>query len=73
MVAESLLNQGYDVFCVEPNIDEHEKYDLITFKEAISEFTVLALLVNHKEFISKEASAQLKDKGVLNFCGNFLL
>ena len=71
MVAESLLNQGYDVFCVEPNIGEHEKYDLITFKEAISQFTVLVLLVNHKEFISKEASTLLRDKGALNFCGTF--
>ena len=73
MVAEALLNQGYDVSCVEPNIDGHEKYDLITFEEAISELSVLALLVNHKEFTTKEASSQLHKRGALNFCGIFSL
>jgi len=68
-VVESLTQQGYEVFCVEPNITDHPKYNLVDIKVALNEFDVIALLVSHKEFISKVVIRELAGKGVLDFCG----
>ena len=70
-VVESLIEQGYNVFCVEPNINEHEKYNLIDIKKAIAEFDVIVLLVKHKEFTSNIILTELENKGALDFCGTF--
>jgi len=70
-VVESLIEQGYDVSCVEPNIKEHKKYNLIDIKKAIGQFDVIALLVNHKEFTSHIILSELEGKGALDFCGTF--
>jgi UDP-N-acetyl-D-mannosaminuronic acid dehydrogenase len=70
-VVESLIEQGYNVFCVEPNINEHKKYNLIDIKKAIAEFDVIALLVKHKEFTSNTILSELDSKGALDFCGTF--
>ena len=68
-VVDSLIEQGYEVSCVEPNIVEHEKYNLIKIKEAIEQFDVIALLVSHKNFSSKAILTELKNNGALDFCG----
>jgi len=70
-VVESLIEQGYNVFCVEPNINEHKKYNLIDIKKAIAEFDVIVLLVKHKEFSSNMILTELENKGALDFCGTF--
>ena len=70
-VVKSLLEQGYEVFCVEPNINDHKKYNLINIKKAIAEFDVIALLVKHKEFTSNTTLNELESKGALDFCGTF--
>ena len=69
-VVDQLLDEGYEVFCVEPNIDNHDKYELIDIEKAINEFDVVALLVNHQEFQSEEFTNSFKIKGFLNFCSN---
>lgn len=71
-VVESLMEQGYDVSCVEPNINDHTKYNLIDIKKAIAEFDIIALLVKHKEFATKTTLTKLNSKGTLDFCGAFL-
>tara|TARA_B110001450_G_scaffold248660_1_gene265111 strand:+ start:1058 stop:1381 length:324 start_codon:yes stop_codon:yes gene_type:complete len=63
--------ENYDVSCVEPNINEHKKYNLIDIKKAIAQFDVIALLVNHKEFTSNVILSELESKGTLYFCGTF--
>ena len=70
-VVESLMEQGYDVSCVEPNINDYKKYNLIDIKKAIAEFDVIALLVKHKEFASNIILTELESKGTLDFCGTF--
>ena len=70
-VVESLIEQGYDVSCVEPNINEHQKYDLIDIKKAIYQFDVIALLVDHEEFSSHIILSELESKSALDFCGTF--
>jgi len=70
-VVESLIEQGYEVACVEPNINEHKKYNLIDIKEAIGQFDVIALLVDHKDFSFDIILSELESKGTLDFCGTF--
>ena len=69
-VVDELIDAGYEVFCVEPNIDNHNKYNLIDAEKALNDFDVVALLVNHKEFRLKEFIKTFKNKGHLNFCSN---
>ncbi len=68
-VVESLLKQGFEVFCVEPNINSHEKYNLIDIKEAIAKLDVIAILVKHDEFSNAKTLTELESKGSLDFCG----
>lgn len=70
-VVESLLEQGYDVSCVEPNINDHTKYNLIDIKKAINEFQVIAVLVKHKEFTYANSKKIIQESNVLDFCGLF--
>ena len=69
MVVTELVNQGYEVSCVEPNIANHAEFRLISLDDAIAEFDVIALLVNHKEFSVSGVVDQLRIKGGLDFCG----
>ncbi len=70
-VVQSLIEQGFEVSCVEPNLNEHKKYNLIDLSKAIAEFDVIALLVLHKEFTSELTLKELKNKSALDFCGAF--
>lgn len=70
-VVESLIEQGYDVSCVEPNINDHRKFNLVNFKEAINESDVIALLVKHKEFASDNSKKIIQQSNFLDFCGLF--
>ena len=68
-VVDELIKQGYEVYCVEPNIGDHSEYTLLDVNQAICEADVVALLVNHKEFKAKSILRELREKGVLDFCG----
>jgi len=70
-VVESLIEQGYEVSCVEPNISDHKKYHLIDVNKAIAEFDVIAFLIKHKEFTSNMILTELESNGTLDFCGAF--
>lgn len=68
-VVDMLLDDGFEVSCVEPNIDSHDKYELIDIKQAMSEFDVVVMLVNHKDFSLSELRDSHQSKEILNFCG----
>jgi UDP-N-acetyl-D-mannosaminuronic acid dehydrogenase len=68
-VVESLIEQDYEVSCVEPNVNDHKKCNLIDIEKAIAEFDVIALLVSHKEFLSNSVMRELYIKGAMDFCG----
>ncbi len=70
-VVDSLIDQGFDVSCVEPNIINHQKYNIINLNEAISQHDFLIVLVKHKNFMSIEVLNELKAKDALDFCGIF--
>ena len=51
---------------VEPNLSEHELYDLVDYDIAINEADIIIYLVAHKEFQSSQIHP---NKIVLDFCG----
>ena len=68
-VINSLINQGYEVSCVEPNVGQQDGYSLIELDNAVNNFQVIALLVKHKEFTSSTVKKELEIKNALDFCG----
>tara|TARA_B100001029_G_C15057389_1_gene455495 strand:+ start:1686 stop:2894 length:1209 start_codon:yes stop_codon:yes gene_type:complete len=68
-VVTQLREQGFDVTCVEPNLESHEEFTLIGLKEAINNFNFFVLLVDHKEFQVLDSSNEIMNKTVLDFCG----
>jgi UDP-N-acetyl-D-mannosaminuronic acid dehydrogenase len=67
-VVNSLIEKGYDVVCVEPNIESHDTYELRSIDEAIEECEVISILVKHKEFELIDVN-KFRNKTVINFCG----
>jgi UDP-N-acetyl-D-mannosaminuronic acid dehydrogenase len=60
-IANALLTQGYDVVTVEPNIESHDRFTLVTLEDAFKTADVLAVLVKHR-------SIQTLDHGCMVFC-----
>lgn len=70
-VINSLIKQGYEVSCVEPNITHENDYKLIDLRDAANDYDVIAILVKHKEFRSNKIKTVFERKNVLDFCGIF--
>lgn len=68
-IISQLHADGYDAYAVEPNIKDHETFELITLEKALNDCDVLAILVNHNEFKNLEDRKTRKGLSVLNFCG----
>jgi UDP-N-acetyl-D-mannosaminuronic acid dehydrogenase len=68
-VTEALMDQGYNVVVVEPNIKNHSKLPLLSRKEAMEQSDVIAVLVKHREFTEPNIRSKLLNLEVLDFCG----
>jgi UDP-N-acetyl-D-mannosaminuronic acid dehydrogenase len=68
-IAEALLSQNYDVVAVEPNIESHDRFPLVTLEDALKNADVIAVLVKHREFLDDAVKVELKNRGALDFCG----
>jgi UDP-N-acetyl-D-mannosaminuronic acid dehydrogenase len=68
-IADALLSQGYDVVAVEPNIESHDRFPLLTLEDALKTADVLAVLVRHRGFLDASVKASLVKIGALDFCG----
>lgn len=68
-VATALQSQGYDVIAVEPNIETHESFSLRTIDQALKQADVIAILVNHRQFLETEVQEKLRQASALDFCG----
>ncbi len=68
-IAETLQSQGYDVVAVEPNIEVHDEFPLVSLDEAFKTADVFAVLVKHRQFIALAESGSLNRADVLDFCG----
>jgi len=68
-IAEALLAQGYDVVAVEPNIDTHEHFTLLSIEDALYTADVFAVLVKHRVFLDESVKMAFSERSVLDFCG----
>jgi UDP-N-acetyl-D-mannosaminuronic acid dehydrogenase len=68
-VCVALQSQGYDVIAVEPNINSHDKFALVSLEEALQTADVVAVLVKHRQFVQLAGAGELSGARVLDFCG----
>ena len=68
-IAETLIDQGYDVTAVEPNIEQHDKFRLATLEDALDHADVIAVLVKHRQFTIDSIRKRLSAADALDFCG----
>jgi UDP-N-acetyl-D-mannosaminuronic acid dehydrogenase len=68
-IAEALIDQGYDVTAVEPNIEQHDKFRLATLEDALDRADVIAVLVKHRQFTIDSIRERLSAADAFDFCG----
>jgi UDP-N-acetyl-D-mannosaminuronic acid dehydrogenase len=68
-ITEALLSKGYDVVAVEPNIEAHDQFVLVSLEEALKTADVLAVLVKHREFLNDAVKTTLSQLKAVDFCG----
>ena len=68
-IADELLTEGYDVVAVEPNIEAHDKFALVSLEEALKTADVIAVLVKHRAFLDDAVRATLRQRSAVDFCG----
>ncbi len=64
-IAKRLKADGLNVLAVEPNIEEHEEFEIVEYKKALEEADVVTFLVAHKEFKGLDIETNLDFCGVL--------
>ena len=68
-IADALLSKGYDVVAVEPNIEAHDQFALVSLEDALKTADVFAVLVKHREFLNDAVKATLGQRKAVDFCG----
>lgn len=68
-IAETLVNQGYDVIAVEPNIEKHDRFSMSSLEGALEGADVIVVLVKHRQFANDSVKKLLKNANALDFCG----
>ena len=63
-VAKSLINEGFDILAVEPNINTYPDFEITPVEKAVEKADIVAVLVGHSEFSSLKMA---KSKTVLDF------
>lgn len=66
LVARDLIQAGFDILVVEPNIKSHKDFEIINYEKAIDIADIVVFLVAHKEFKALKIKKQF-----LDFCGIF--
>ncbi|MCP4137368.1 MAG: UDP-N-acetyl-D-mannosamine dehydrogenase [bacterium] len=65
-ITEKLINEGYAVLPVEPNLKKFGAIELVEYEEAVEKADIIIFLVGHKEFTGLQIN---REKVVLDFCG----
>jgi UDP-N-acetyl-D-mannosaminuronic acid dehydrogenase len=68
-VISTLEHRGVEVMAVEPNIQEHERFELVSLDKVFDCADVIVVLVKHRQFMSAEILNKLRSFGALDFCG----
>ncbi|WP_149707860.1 UDP-N-acetyl-D-mannosamine dehydrogenase [Campylobacter concisus] len=66
LVARDLIQAGFGILAVEPNIKSHKDFEIINYKKATDIADIVVFLVAHKEFKVLKIQKQF-----LDFCGIF--
>jgi UDP-N-acetyl-D-mannosaminuronic acid dehydrogenase len=66
ITARLICEANTEVLVVEPNVEKHETFNLINYREAYDKADIIVWLVKHKEFINMPEN---KEKIELDFCG----
>lgn len=64
-ITKKLINDGFNILPVEPNIKSHTSLNLVAYEDAKEQSDILVYLVGHKEFASDQSSTT---KHLLKFC-----
>lgn len=68
-IVEALQQRSLgDLKVVEPNLESHEKFELVSLDEALDAADIVLILVGHKPFLSI-ASSKLAEKIIIDTCG----
>jgi UDP-N-acetyl-D-mannosaminuronic acid dehydrogenase len=69
-IAQKLIKESENdiYFIVEPNIQEHNLFQLTDYNDAVQKADIIVFLVNHNQFKELKIGT---DKVVLDFCGTF--
>lgn len=68
-IAHVLKVGGHQVIAVEPNIREHDEFDIVNLKYALNKADLIVILVKHRQFLVPHIKKKLREKPVLDFCG----
>ena len=68
-VVETLIEEGYEINVVEPNIKSHKNLSLVNLLDAIEKADIVCVLVKHREFSKIEIKNKLIKCRALDFCG----
>jgi UDP-N-acetyl-D-mannosaminuronic acid dehydrogenase len=68
-IARAIKACGGQVIAVEPNIEVHDEFDIVSLEEALAGADVIAVLVKHKQFCDPQAIKRLLSAGSIDFCG----
>ena len=68
-IARTLLNEGFEVSGVDPNIDKNVGFPIINISEAIKWADIVCILVKHHQFLKPKIKNKLMKLEALDFCG----
>lgn len=63
LVTNTLVNDGFHVLAVEPNVKSHKAFEIHDMQEAVAQADIIVYLVAHNEF--KDVKV---DKTIIDFC-----
>ena len=68
-VTKALMELNINVICVEPNIQTHTEFSLVSLDTALKQADVIAVLVGHEEFRLQINLQLLSSANTIDFCG----
>ena len=68
-IVYELQKDGHNIFVVEPNILNHNDFELIEIEHALTTCDIFVVLVKHDQFLEFNNNDKFKNLHVLNFCG----
>lgn len=68
-ITQKLIQKGYGVVAIEPNIEKHVSIPLLTLDDALKEADLFIVLVGHREFNNDNVKRMLKEVKAIDFCG----